>query len=310
VRAQLREPGRSADYRGERDACVTSFKSTFLDDVGSLDHLPSLPTIVTQLMEVIDDPLASALDVAHILREDPPLTARVLRMANSALYGGRMRIMSVPQAVLRLGMLEIRNVVVSLTLLNAMARFGRRLNYRTFWHHSLTVALATETLTRLVPADDMTDDDGAFATGLLHDIGRLLLDQFYPQAYDEVARVAEDEQIPLIEAERRTLGMDHAEIGALLGGRWSLPEPIVRGIRYHHAPDDAPPASRRIAGLVRLAEQVCAANGLGDPLEAEPAADPLSTLGRLGVGAERSAGVVEAALAGARKSAVLLVLSR
>jgi putative nucleotidyltransferase with HDIG domain len=308
--AGLREQSRPADYPGERDACVIRFRSTFLDDVGRLDQLPSLPTIVTQLMEVIDDPLASALDVAHILREDPPLTARVLRMANSALYGGRTRIMSVPQAVLRLGMLEIRNVVVSLTLINAMARFGRRLNYRSFWHHSLTVALATETLTRLVPAEDVTDDDGAFATGLLHDIGRLLLDQFYPQAYDEAARVAEEQKIPLIDAERRTLEMDHAEIGALLAGRWSLPEPIVRGIRYHHTPDDAPPSGRRIAGLVRLAEQVCAANELGDPLEGEPAADPVAALARLGVGADRSAGVIQATVASAKKSAVLLVLSR
>ncbi len=285
------------------------FRSTFLDDVGRLDALPSLPTIVTQLLEVIDDPLASALDVAHILREDPPLTARVLRLANSALYAARTRVMSVPQAVLRVGMLEIRNVVVSLSLIKAMSRFGRRLNYRSFWHHSLTVALATETLARLVPGPDVDDDDGAFAAGLLHDIGRLVLDQFYPQAYDEAARVAEADTLSLVVAERRVLEMNHAEIGAHLAQRWQLPEPITRAIRFHHEPESAPPSRHRLPALIQLAERVCAANDLGDALEREPAIDLTVALAAMGVGAERSADVVQVVVTGARKSAVLLVLT-
>jgi putative nucleotidyltransferase with HDIG domain len=288
---------------------VIRFRSTFLDDVGRLDQLPSLPMIVTQLLEVMDDPLASALDVAHILREDPPLTARVLRLANSALYAGRMRVMSVPQAVLRVGMLEIRNVVVSLSLINAMKRYGRRLNYRVFWQHSLTIALATETLARLVPGEDVEDDDGAFATALLHDIGRLVLDQFYPAAYDEAARIAEAEDRSLVEAEGRVLEMDHAEIGAHLAARWQLPDPIVRGIRFHHAPEDAPPSWRRLAALIRLAEQVCGAHDLGDPLERDRPADLDVALRAMGVGADRAAEVVEAAVAAARKSAALLVFT-
>jgi putative nucleotidyltransferase with HDIG domain len=288
---------------------VIRFRSVFLDDVGRLDQLPSLPTIVTQLLEVMDDPLASALDVAHILREDPPLTARVLRLANSALYAGHTRVMSVPQAVLRVGMLEIRNVVVSLSLISSMKRFGRRLNYRVFWHHSLNIAMAAEALARLVPGEDVDEDDGAFATALLHDIGRLVLDQFYPEAYDEAARVAETAGIPLVEGEWRALEMNHAEIGAHLAGRWQLPDPIARGIRFHHAPEDLPPSMRRLAGLIRLAEQLCSANGLGDPLERERPVVVDEALAAMGVGADRSAEVVDAAVAAARKSSALLAFT-
>jgi putative nucleotidyltransferase with HDIG domain len=294
---------------------MSEFKSVFLEDLNRqdlsrLDQLPSLPAVVSHLMDVIDDPLASAMDVAYLLREDPPLTARVLRMANSPVYGGRLRIMSVPQAVLRLGMLEIRNLVLSLGVIRAMSGFGRRLDYRAFWQHSLTVALATEALARYLPRESHGDDDGAFAAGLLHDIGRLVLDQFYPDAYESAATLMDRENLTLPEAERRALDTDHAEIGKLVVERWCLPEPIVIGIAYHHRPEDALPSQRRVATLVHVAEQTCTAHGLGDPLERVSPVEPVEAWESLGLSAGCIGGVVEATLAGARKSALLLALAR
>jgi putative nucleotidyltransferase with HDIG domain len=289
---------------------TVGFRSAFLADPRRLDKLPTLPLVVRHLLDVIDDPLASALDIAYVLREDPPLTARVLRMANSPVYGGRTRIMSVPQAVLRLGMVEIRNVVLSLGVIQAMARFGRRLDYRAFWHHSLTVAIAAETLSRLVPADDPAEDDGAFAAGLLHDIGRLVLDHFYPEAAEAVTVRMEAERLPLCAAERAVLDMDHAEIGGVVASRWSLPEPIVAGVAHHHDEDDAPPGRRHLPRLVRLAEQTCVAHGLGDPVEGIEVAEPTADLKACGLDAAGIAQVVQEAIAGARKSAVLLAVGR
>jgi putative nucleotidyltransferase with HDIG domain len=178
-----------------------------------------------------------------------------------------------------------------------------------FWQRSLTVALATEALTRLMPEDETEDDDGAFATGLLHDIGRLVLDQFYPEAYDEATRVAATDDVPLVDAERRILEPGHAEIGAHLAARWQLPEPIVRGIRLHHSSDETAPSLGRLAALIHVAELVCNANGLGDPLERARPAVLDAAFAAIGVGGERSEDVLEATVAAARKSSALLVFS-
>ena len=289
---------------------MPTFRESFVEDLGRLERLPSLPAVVTRLIEMIDDPMASAMDVAYTLREDPPLTARVLRMANSPVYGGRFRVMSVPQAVMRLGMLEIRNIVMSLGVIRSMFGAGRRLDYRAFWHHSLTVALASETLAQLLPRDTEASDDGTFAAGLLHDIGRFVLDQFYPKEYDAATAHMDKEHSSLVSAERLTLGVDHAEMGGLLAERWGLPEPITAGVWFHHRPDDAPPSLRRTAQLVRVAEQTCVAHGLGDPLEGEPVAEPEADWEALGLNPGQVKDVVSATLVGARKSALLVTLAR
>jgi putative nucleotidyltransferase with HDIG domain len=287
---------------------MPDFRSQFLEDLERLDNLPSLPAVVTRLVRLVDDPMASAMDVAYALREDPPLTARVLRMANSPVYGGRFRILSVPQAVMRLGMLEIRNLVLSLGVIRGMLGAGRRLDYRAFWHHALTVALATEALAETARGGD-GDDEGAFAAGLLHDIGRFLLDQFYAEAFDAAAGLAAAERLPLPVAERRRLGIDHAEIGGRLATHWSLPEPIVAGIAHHHNPEAAVPSLRRIALLVRVAEQTCAAHGLGDAAEGDLPSEPQADWEALGLGEGDIKRVIAATLLGARKSATLLSLA-
>lgn len=288
---------------------MLDLRTRFVDDLARLEQLPSLPAVVTRLIEMIDDPLASAMDVAHTLREDPPLTARVLRMANSPVYGGRFRIMSVPQAVLRLGMLEIRNVVMSLGVIRSMLGAGRRLDYRTFWHHSLTVALAAETLAEVAPRQRDSEDEGVFAAGLLHDIGRFILDQYYAADYDTAIEAMDRERIPLCEAEQRALGVDHAELGGLLAERWGLPEPIVAGIAGHHDPEVVLPTLRRNALLVRVAERTCVAHGLGDPLEGGLPAEPSEDWEALGLDQSGIKQVVNATVLGARKSALLLALA-
>ena len=288
---------------------MPAFRARIIDDLAQLDTLPALPAVVSRLLTMVDDPMVSAMDVAYILRQDPALTARILRMANSPVYGGRYRIVSVPQAVLRLGMTEVRNLVMSLGIIRAVFGKGRRLDYRAFWHHSLTVALASEALGAALPPDPEGADEGAFATGLLHDIGRLALDQLYPEAYDEAMRVMVESKLPLLDAERRAIGIDHAEVGRALAKRWGLPDTIVSGLAYHHRPEEAPPHLARSALLVNVAEQTCRAHGLGDPLEGGEIEEPTQRWQDLGLAPERVTKLVTTTIAGARKSAVLLSLA-
>jgi putative nucleotidyltransferase with HDIG domain len=282
-----------------------NFKARFVDDLHQMDQFPSLPTVVTRLMTMIKDPKVSTQDLGRALREDPPLTARVLRMANSPVYGSGTRILSVPEAMMRLGMLEVQNLIMSVGLIRTLQRSNRGLDYRAFWNHWYTVATAAEALAR-VTVSSGDQDGGAFTAGLLHDIGRFVLAQFYPDAVALVTKEMTQRRLPLCAAERRVLGIDHAEMGGLLATRWGLPKPILAAISHHHEPESADATLRRLPLLVHVAERTCETFDLGDPGEAEPGDGLSAAWAALGADQEQAQQVITTATASAAKSALLL----
>ena len=164
---------------------------------------------------------------------------------------------------------------------------------------------AARTLVRIAGGVSRDQDGGAFTVGLLHDIGRFVVAQVYPDASAAVLREAQARRIGLVAAETRVLGIDHAEIGGMLATQWGLPGPIVSGIARHHHPDAADP-ERRLALLVYVAEKSCEASELGDPLEAEPDGDLSASWEALGADPAQATAVAAAASAAAAKSATLL----
>jgi HD-like signal output (HDOD) protein len=284
-------------------APAAGFRERLDRDLAAMDQLPSLPGVVSTLLTMLNDPRSSMQDLGQALREDPPLTARVLRLANSPVYGGGARILSVADAIMRMGVLEVQNLIMSVGLLRSLQRGRADLDYRAFWTHWFTVATATEALSRLAPVPG-EQDGGAFTVGLLHDIGRFVLAGFYPADAAAVQGERARRRLSLLAAEHRALGMDHAEIGRRLAERWGLPEPIVAGLAHHHQPEQAGPAVRRLPLLVWVAEATCIGAGLGDPDE-EPG-DVTAGWEALGVDPARAQDVVGAATASAAKSATLL----
>jgi HD-like signal output (HDOD) protein len=281
------------------------FRTRFTQDLARMDQLPSLPAVVARLLDLINDPKASMDDLVRALREDPPLTARVLRLANSPVYGGGARILSVADAMMRMGLIEVQNLIMSVGLLRSLQGARRGLDYRSYWSHWFTVGTATEALARVAPGGG-EQDAGAFTVGLLHDIGRFVVTGFYPEAAAGVLREQAQRRIPAVAAEVRVLGMDHAEVGGLLAERWGLPRPIVAGLAHHHHPEQAEPDLRRLPLLVNLAERICAGAGLGDPDEDEGAGDLAAACAAVGVDEAQTQAVAAAATASAGKSAALL----
>lgn len=287
-----------------------TFKERFLADLDLLPPLPSFPPVIARLMKIINDYDSSVLDVAWILREDPGLTVRVLRMANSPVYGARMAVTSVSQAVLRLGMVQIRNIILTLGIIRTLESWGGR-DRKAFWLHSVTVAFATEAILQLaVPSAEENDDDGAFAAGLLHDIGLLVLWEYYPSVFVEISRLASEQGRPRYEAEMAALETDHGRIGALIAARWGLPPPIVSGIDFHHQPGLAPPEDRRVADLVHLAECICSREGIGDAGDGLPSDPDPETLQNLGLDPALFPEIINRTQDLAKKSALLIELAR
>lgn len=283
-----------------------SFKERFLAEVDSLPPLPPVAPVVARVMAMMHDYNASTHEVAQLLREDPGLTVRVLKIANSPVYGAHMPVTSVAQAVLRLGMGHIRNLILTLGVLQSIGGPARR----DFWRHSVTVALATEVISERAAGSRVEGEaDGGFAAGLLHDVGLLVLREHYPSVYADVSRLASEQRLPLHEVEMAQLQTDHGRMGALLASRWKLPASIVSAIAFHHHPELAPAADRRLVDLVHVAVCLCPRGGIGEAGDQVPIDPAPETLQNLGLDAGSLPSIVQATQAAAQKSVVIVELA-
>lgn len=207
-----------------------------VDDVG---ELVSLPEVVLRINEMVNDDTASAADIGRVISQDPGLATRLLKIANSPMYGSMRQIDSISRAVAILGTKQIRDIIISTTAAKVFEGIPNDvISVADFWHHSLYCALLARALaveSRKVNADTL------FTAGLLHDIGHLIMLNRIPQ--EELAAimltVQGDASKDLIDAERELLGFDHTEVGAHLARHWHLPDLIVECIACHHKPSQA-----------------------------------------------------------------------
>lgn len=239
------------------------------------NDLPTLPTIAFEVSRLANDPLAGMSEIVRIIRNDPSMTSKILRVSNSAFYGMPRRVESLNMALVVLGMREVSNLVTSISVLKAFpSKDSNDLFVReTFWEHSA----GTGEISRVLAAKLQMRLHGIeFTSGLLHNIGKIVLHQYYPNELSEAFKIAETEHLPSIVAEQRVLGTDHAEVGAWLAEKWSLPNSIVESIRYHHQPHLAPDHSV-LTAIVHLASSLARAilsNDVRERVNTHIAQDP------------------------------------
>ena len=208
--------------------------------------LPSLPLTVVALGEAVQDERCTVDRILAILSKDPSLSATLLRLAKSALYGAEESVMDLRTAVLRLGFDAVANLGTGAAVIKTL-KGGTHLDAVKLWQHSVAVGLTAKGVCVLARRHGQAET--AFLTGLLHDIGKIALDTCYPEEYTLVLqRVAEGAFF--VDAEREVFGMDHTEAGSLLAADWSFPAAIVDVIRDHHEPktDDF------LSNLIHLAD--------------------------------------------------------
>jgi len=218
--------------------------------IAATSELRSLPSTTMQLTSLLDDATVDASAVLEVIEKDPSLTANLLKLANSAFYGLRRQVGSTREALVMLG----NQTVVNLAFAASMGDILRgplaayRLNRNELWHHALGTGLGAA---YLIALDDrsVTARERAFTGGLVHDIGKLLLNQPLKKELEQLPVESNFEE--LMAAEKRILGFDHAEAGAQLGESWNFPAPLVDVIRWHHQPENAerePGMARAVAG--------------------------------------------------------------
>jgi putative nucleotidyltransferase with HDIG domain len=229
-------------------------KLTYEDIVANINNLPSLPTVVIELMRNLSDNDADTHTIASKLGQDQALAAKLLRLANSSFYGLQSRVTSILQATSILGVDSVRMMVVAATVIDRFSgNQHSSLSFHSFWRHSIGTALCAKALARKCGCNQ----DEAFIAGLLHDIGRLVLVTYAAQAYDAVIDYRDDEDCHLFEAEQAILGVDHMMAGRVIMAHWKFPPQILEAVLYHHGvPDD----SSTLIQVVHLAD--CIAHAL------------------------------------------------
>ncbi len=197
--------------------------------------LPSLPTVVTQLINLVGDPATSARDISQLISADQALTAKILKVANSAFYGFPRKIATVQLAIVVLGFETVKNLGLSVAVLKRFhaGKAHPLFDRQQFWEHAIGCGVAARMLVR---KRNRKLEGEAFVAGVLHDIGKLILIEYFPDEFGESLELACDELLTISEAEMKVIGVTHAEIGGWLAEKWNLPESLVQAITYHHNP--------------------------------------------------------------------------
>ncbi|MCK4816687.1 HDOD domain-containing protein, partial [bacterium] len=200
-----------------------------------IDELPTLPTVIPKLLSLMDGSKSNAADVTEAISRDPSLTSKILKVSNSAYYGFPQGISSLERAVALLGFNMIKSLALSMGVLSSLPSGSKfpHFSQEGLWIHSLAVATAMKELGQRFGAGD--DRDYLFIIGLLHDIGKVVLDQFFGELFQQALEEAQNlEKARLYMAERKVIGFDHGEVGAMLLKRWMFPDMIVNPIAVHH----------------------------------------------------------------------------
>jgi putative nucleotidyltransferase with HDIG domain len=228
---------------------------TLLDEVVTL---PSLPTTVTRITELLNDPLSNLSDVANVIQTDPALALKTLRLVNSAYYGVGQRVDTVDHAVTMLGIKVIHNLAYTAAVFETFERGSGEL-----LHHSVMTGIAMRSLIDHSSCRGMIDPDEAFVFGLLHDVGKILINEFLSKEAEKATLMSHASKIPIYEAERAVIGVDHAELGSRLIEKWGLSPQLGAAIAGHHdlgACED--PGNRKLAAALGVADYICGVAGV------------------------------------------------
>ena len=247
--------------------------------IEKIPTFPSIPTAAIRVRRLLAKPEVDFDELADLIRYDQALTANLLRIANTIAFGGRQKVTTVEQTLVRLGTRHVSQMVTGIAAAPLLKKEvqGYDLAPEQLWKHAMAVGIGAEELAR---HQDTRVPELAFTAGLLHDIGKVALGTFLDADVDEIKSAAFDHGLAFQAAERRVLGIDHAELGARLLRHWGLPDELVLAARWHHEPDEHP-GDYRVVDLVHVADGLSLQAGIGagtDGLQYNHCSDTLDRL--------------------------------
>jgi HD-like signal output (HDOD) protein len=260
---------------------MTDFAAELKSLINKGGDLPALPDTILELRAALDDERVGDMQIADIIGRDPVITGKLLRVANSVAYSRGVEVNSVLNAVQRVGMREVRVICVVLAVVDAFPGTKNSLDLKQFWDHSAAVGRVAQLLCRKIQLQGAAGTDDVYVGGLLHDVGILLMSQFFPDQFGEIQALRAETGVPLWKAEKQVIGMCHGQVGGLLTERWSLPASISTCISGHHVPEEVPAEYVHACQVLRASESLCTSLGAGVDAEGEADDDAFNALSAL-----------------------------
>ncbi len=225
-------------------------------------EISSIKRIVAGILEIINNPRSTAKNLKDLIEVDPPLTAKLLKTANSAYFSSGKKISDIEEAVIWVGFDTLKELALRQKVCeifsrgNPIGRYSREL----LWKHCVSVAVLAKMICR---REFCEKGDSTYAAALLHDIGIIVEDQFLHEEFKDILHMVEHDHVNIIDAECEMLGYNHAEIGHVLSTYWNLPDDIVRSIGGHHGPFQEPGTHSRMELTLFVANHLCHVNCIG-----------------------------------------------
>jgi putative nucleotidyltransferase with HDIG domain len=250
--------------------------------IRNLDTLPAMPVIAQKILALDLNSDEGEREMLKLIEQDPLISAKIIGLANTPLFGASKRVSSVSDAAMLLGITRVKSVTLGIAVMSSLAKKpAGKLDLQGLWLHSLAIALALRTISRAMPRNNRPLDDEIFLAGLLHDIGYMVLSQLDPKRSDELhTRLATDSERASEEIEAELLEMTHGELGAELVRYWELPPAVVAILRYHHDPlNVGAVAGQPLVSMINIAEKILPSFGILERSTTEISSDEWKSLG-------------------------------
>ena len=277
-----------------------------------IDRMPSLSTTVTKVLEVCNQPNTSPNDLNRVISLDPVLTGQVLKLINSAYYSLPNQITSLARAIIMLGLNTVKNLALSTAILGSLGKEDsfQCLPMDTFWAHSICTGVVAKALAaRKKIAVSMREE--YFVAGLLHDLGKIPLNNCFMEEYRQSLALADLEEGPLYRSEEMILGFDHGMAGKKIAEKWKFSPAITESLCFHHNPAEAPEEHRDLIAIVALANIYANIYDFGSAGDKFPSSVDVSTLQEMvGVSWEELVSLNETVTSEIEKAQVFLKVSR
>lgn len=219
--------------------------------IRTVENLRPMPTSITRALRAIEDSNATSVEISEIIGLDQALSASILQSANSVAMGFSTDCSKLSEAVMRLGFKRLKGLILGIAAVGPFNQSlkGYRFGAGELWNHSIATAVSAEWIARELR---YPDPEEAYTAGLLHDMGKLFLDQFVFSDYTRIVDLMLKYKLTLYMAEEQLLGIDHAKVGGLIAEKWNFPVVLVDAIRYHHTPSFAR-SNQRLPSIVNIA---------------------------------------------------------
>jgi len=231
--------------------------------IQNVEQLPSLPDVVSKIINMVNDPDVSFKHVADEIAKDQAITANILKLCNSAYFSKGKEISSIDRAIVILGLKEVKDIVVIATTKSVLNKVivGYDLARGELWKHGVAVAMLAKKIA--TECNQKAIADIAFTGGIIHDVGKTVLALFVQSTLKEILNTVTEKSITFQEAEKVVMGFDHQQIGEQVAIKWKFPKVLQSIVRYHHEPMNAPDDHKMIVSIVHIANTLCLMAGIG-----------------------------------------------